>query len=280
MKSKVSIIIPCYNNKNTIYQTVESVYNQTHKNIEIIVIDDGSEEDIENEINFFNTNDNFYYEKIKNSGVSFARNLGVKKASGDFLLFLDADDLIDSTYIEKCLSSYENDNNLKIVYSEARFFDAEESKWDIPKYDGLKRLLIGNCIPVCAIIKKEDFEKANGFDTNLDFYEDWDLWISILKNGGTVHQIKEELFFYRKHKIEKSASDKATKNKKTHAHNRLKIYAKHVELYDTYFNNFEYLFLSQFKFKEIVDRNYYLENKLKKIESNIFYKLFKKFSLK
>ena len=273
MKAKVSIIIPCYNSLNTINETIQSAYNQTYENIEVIVIDDGSTEQIKNNIEVFFSKENFIYEKIKNSGVSFARNLGAEKSSGSYLLFLDSDDLIHPTYIEKCITYFEKTKDTKIVYSEARLFDAEDKKWELPKYEGLEKLLIGNCIHVSALIKKIDFVNANGFDTNLVFYEDWNLWISILKKGGQVHQIEEELFFYRKHKFEKSASDKAAINKKIHAHNRLKIYMNHVELYDTYFNDFEYFFLSHFENKKLLERNYFLEKKLKKIKKNYLFKM-------
>jgi glycosyltransferase involved in cell wall biosynthesis len=262
-KDLVSIVIPCYNNVSTIVETLNSIINQTYKNIEIVIIDDGSVEDIQTKIKHFINNNSVVLKKQENKGVSAARNYGASLAKGIYLLFIDADDMILPRYIEKCVSEFDQNPALKIVYSEARFFDRENGTWNLPKYIDFKNFLIGNCIFISALIKKEDFDNADGFDTSLDFYEDWDLWISILKKGGSVYQIPEELFLYRKHNDNSSASDKADNLKNIHSKNRLKIYNKHYDSFTEHFGDFEFIFLRQFEIKKLLQQ-------LEKDEQDIF----------
>ncbi len=247
---KISIIIPFYNNISTIKETLDSVINQTYTNTEIILVDDGSTEKIGEVIESYILEKKIFYLRQTNKGVSVARNFGASNSTGDYLVFLDADDLIEKTYLEKCINEFDKNQDVKIVYSLAKTFGREDKNWEIGSFTNLKKLLIGNCIFVSAMIKKIDFENINGFDTKLDFYEDWDLWISILKDGGNVIQIQEYLFFYRTHADLSSVSDKATKSKKIHVQNRLKIYLKHYELYEKLFTHFEEIFLSYIDYVE------------------------------
>lgn len=243
-QKKISIIIPFYNNKSTIKETLDSVINQTYTNTEIILVDDGSTEKIEEDIKPYLSEKNILYFRQNNKGVSFARNFGASISTGDYLVFLDADDLIEKTYLEKCIGEFNKNQNVKIVYSLAKIFGRDNKIWELGSFTNLKNFLIGNCIFVSAMIKKIDFENINGFDTKLDFYEDWDLWISILKDGGDVIQIQEYLFFYRTHANYSSASDKAAKSKNIHTKNRFKIYSKHYDLYEKLFTDFEDIFLT------------------------------------
>ena len=261
----VSVIIPCYNNQDTIIETLESVINQTFKKVEIILVDDGSEQDIQNKVSNFIENRKIIFFKQDNKGVSHARNYGAKHATGDFFVFLDADDILVDTYIEKCVAVFKQDSTIKIVYSQANLFGRENKKWEIPAYENLHSFLIGNCIFVTAMLKKEDFIKANGFDTELDFYEDWDLWISILKNGGNVFQIPETLFLYRTHESLTSTSDKANNLKRIHALNRLKIYLKHYDIYEKEFEHFEEIFLTHIERTHRVKKKKWYSNLKNKI---------------
>lgn len=111
MKNKVSIIIPVYNAEKYISRCIESVLEQSYKNIEIILVNDGSKD---NSLNILKKFDSIS-EKIvvidkKNSGVSETRNKGIETASGDFILFLDADDYLDKNYVENLLKTIKKNN--------------------------------------------------------------------------------------------------------------------------------------------------------------------------
>jgi len=278
LKDKISVIIPCYNNKSTIIETIKSVQNQTYKNFEIIVIDDGSTENIYTIIEPFLKNSNISFYSQQNKGVSSARNTGASFASGKYLLFLDADDLIEETYIEKAIIEIEKDFKVKLVYPKCRFIGRKNESWVLPSYENFKNFLIGNCIIVSSVIRKEDFDKTNGFDESLTFYEDWDLWISILKEGGTVKQLNEELFFYRLRDDFSSASDNHSVN--MHANNRLKVYLKHYDLYTDYFGNFEHIFLHYINEIESQKTIENLSNKINRFKKTNWYKIYKIFSKK
>lgn len=231
MKELVSIIIPYYKGEENIKETLLSVCNQTYKNIEIILVNDGSERGfVENLVK-----ENPIFEKIKmlhqeNRGQSAARNNGAKIANGKYLLFLDCDDVLDVTFVEKTVAIAQTYADVRIIYSKAKYFGARKGEWKLPDYE-TKSFLEGNCIPITSLIYKDDFLHIGGFDPNLNFYEDWDLFISIIKNGGKVYRINEYLFFYRIHAKESSLTDKSKRNPNILSENNFKIYCKHYEFY-------------------------------------------------
>ena len=106
MKQKVSIIVPIYNSELYLNKCIESLLNQTYSNIEIVLINDGSTDNSENICNEYRKNDNrieYYYKK--NEGVAIARNYGIKKASGEYIMFVDSDDYISLDYIKSMLDA-------------------------------------------------------------------------------------------------------------------------------------------------------------------------------
>jgi glycosyltransferase involved in cell wall biosynthesis len=229
----VSVIVPCYNNQNTVCETIESIKNQTHKFVQIIVINDGSTDsslDLIQNYKQKNPTLNMVIDSQKNQGPSSARNNGVKKAIGDYLVFLDADDLISTEYLEKCLLIFENDKKVNLVYSNASFFGTKTGEWKLPNFK-ISDFLIINCIPIFAMVSHKNFIEIGGFDVNLTFVEDHELWIRILeKFGEKVYKIPENLFFYRKDIEKKSLTDNHKKDNLSEK-SMLYIYNKHYDYY-------------------------------------------------
>jgi glycosyltransferase involved in cell wall biosynthesis len=197
MSSKVSVIITCYNQGKYLNDTVKSVLQQTYKNIEIIIVNDGSTDPrtlkILSTISWINTN----LITIENSGVSAARNLGIEKSTGDYILILDGDDLIESTYIEKSVIALDQDIETKVVCCRVKFIGKKRKELHLPEYS-IERLLVQNTMIITSMFRKTDFLLTKGFNSNMkEGFEDWDFWISLLKDGGKVHKINELLFFYR-----------------------------------------------------------------------------------
>ena len=104
MNKKVSVIIPVYNAENYISKCLESILNQSYKNIEIVVINDGSTDKSEELIKAYQDKDNrIVYLSQKNSGPSVARNNGIGHSTGEYLVFIDSDDIAERTYVELLL---------------------------------------------------------------------------------------------------------------------------------------------------------------------------------
>ncbi len=108
----ISVIIPAYNAEAFIEQAINSVLNQTYNNVEMIIVDDGSTDNTSNLILNKYTNNKIKLFKQINSGVSIARNTGIKNASGEYCLFLDADDWIEEDCVELLLSSCKQNNGI------------------------------------------------------------------------------------------------------------------------------------------------------------------------
>ncbi len=263
MNPNVSVIIPYYNNELHISETLESIYAQTFAPAEVIVTDDGS---VQRSADFLDTLSEKYKDLIiihkENEGPSATRNTGAARATGNYLLFVDADDIIDNTFIEKTVQVMLADPAVKLVYTKGENFGAKTGEWVLPEYS-LHRILFENCIPVTALMYRSDFEKAGGFDRHLNFFEDWDLWLTLIKNGGKVYRIDEILFFYRRREESNSLSDHIKGNKERISDNFFKIYSKHYVFYkqhNIYFIDFFQAAADNFRFR----KKYY----------NIFYKKF------
>lgn len=198
-QAKLSVVIPFYNLGDTIEQSIQSILKSSYKNIEIIVVNDGS--DNLASIKKLKELENKYELKILhkiNSGLADSRNFGAQAASGDYLAFLDADDTVEPEYFAKAiklLSSYEN---LHFVGCWAQYFGESNDIWPAfnpePPY-----LLYHNMINSSALVyKKESFLKF-GLNKKKMLYgmEDYESLINMVKNGARGVALPEVLWNYR-----------------------------------------------------------------------------------
>ena len=234
MNSLVSIVVPAYNASNTIFETLDSIYNQTYKNFECIVVDDGSadSDQLYKIIEGFLSLENFSYVRKENGGVSSARNLGASKALSEFLMFIDSDDMIAPTYVEKCLDEYKKNPELSLVCTNVQEFERSTRKISHDNVP-LSKFIFHNAIfPCIALIRTENFRKSGGYDEGLKVCEDWNLYISLLKENATYRVIDEHLYFYRKRNDQTSLTDQID-NQTISMNTALnKKFENHRELYD------------------------------------------------
>lgn len=216
MSSKVSVVIPIYNQAQFLAETFESVLKSSYKEIEIIIVDDGSQDDSAKVALGLQEK---YPEKVtfiqqENSGPAKARNEGIKKAVGKYILPLDGDDLISTTYIENAVKILDANESVKVVYSEAEKFGDKGGKWKLKPFS-LKALSLDNMIFVSAFYRKKDWEKTGGYDEKMTWgWEDWEFWINLLKSGGEVIKLPETGFYYRIRKnSRRKSTNKASKQK-------------------------------------------------------------------
>lgn len=194
MKTTLSVIIPVFNGEKYIKKAVDSVLNQTFLPQEILIVNDGSTDKTKSIIEEYQKSySNLRCVHKTNGGLSSARNTGIKEAKGDFLAFLDADDLWEKTKLEKQMQVFQNSKfkDLGVVYCDYYNFDEKGNRIKDSEYFQLnesikgniyKQLIVGNLVASSGsgvLIKKECFEKVGFFDEKLKACEDWDMWFRI-----------------------------------------------------------------------------------------------------
>jgi glycosyltransferase involved in cell wall biosynthesis len=228
----VSVIIPCYNDGKFLNECLSSVYNQTYKSLEIVIVNDGSTDDFTNNLL---KNASLPLSKIlniKHSGPATARNTGIKVANGKYILPLDADDKIHPTYIEKAVAILEEQEITGIVYCQAEYFGNLDGRWELPPYS-LEVMLLDNVIFTTSLFRKTDWENVNGYDESLKHgMEDYDFWLSLIEIGNEVVQIPEVLFYYRIK--DKSRTNKFNEKLEQVQDTYLRIYRNHPRLFSKY----------------------------------------------
>lgn len=182
---EISIIIPVYNAQKTLARCLESIFNQTFKNFEIIAVNDGSTDQSLKLLNRFQ--DKITIITQPNQGAAKARNTGAKVALGKFLLFCDADIILKPEMLETMAKTLKNQPRASYVYSSFKFGFKKFTLWPFDK-EKLKQLPY---IHTTSLIRKEHFP---GFDKNLKRLQDWDLWLVMLERGQIGHYIPKVLF--------------------------------------------------------------------------------------
>ena len=262
----ISIIVPCYNQAQYLNECLQSVLDQTFLDWECIIVNDGSLDNTEDVANKWIAKDSrFQLLKKENGGLSSARNAGIEIAKGEWILPLDADDKIGNQYLE--LAEKEFNNGYTVIYCNAELFGAENGFWNLPSYSALQ-LASGNPIFCTAFFQKKNWAKVGGYDTNMIHgLEDWEFWIDILKNGGTVKKLEEIEFYYRK----KSTS--MISNLQLKGKNEMIRYMekKHFEFFQQQLGSILDLYNDKLHFEKLAnERLQNLESKRVKIVNKLF----------
>lgn len=178
-------------------QTIDWVLASDYPNFEVIIVDDGSGDSSACiAAKYLDSHNHILLMTIPNQGVSTARNTGIQRAKGKYILPVDADDMITPSYISEAVNVLETQPNVKVVTAEAEFFGDKTGLWKLPPFD-LSLLARKNHIAAIALYRKEDWAKAGGYATAMMGREDWDFWISMLKDGGEVVRLPIIGFKYR-----------------------------------------------------------------------------------
>ncbi len=196
----LSVVIPYYNLGSLLNETLKSVLNSTYKEMEIIIVNDGSNdkeslkilEKIERE-----NNPKIKIIHTENQGLATARNKGASEANGEFLAFVDADDLIDKEFFKKAIRILKSYKNVSFVYSWVEYFGDLQDVW--PTYNAeFPYLLAHNMINANLVLKYEEFMNKGLNKKEMKYgLEDYEAWINILANGGIGVAIPEVLVKYR-----------------------------------------------------------------------------------
>lgn len=207
----VSVIIACFNDVKYIGQAVDSVRAQTYKNIEIIVVDDGSDKKTKAVLKEMEAKIDILIAQ-ENKGVSAARNRGIELAKGPYIFILDSDDFLESTLIEKAVLQFVKSKEVRIVSCYANLINDKNAKFLKTEGGSLVSFLNNNCALGTSMYLKEDILAIHGYDENMHLgFEDWELNIRIMALGGSAKVIKEPLYNYR---IKKKSRNVVAKRKR------------------------------------------------------------------
>lgn len=200
----VSVVIPCHNDNKTIGKAVESVLNQSYKDVEIIIIDNGR--DVRPDLEpYIKENDNIKIFRASDAlGVARARNMGVQKSNGEYVAFLDADDYWAEDKLQKQLkvmTDFELNGEKPLLCFSGRQFVSEKGKVlnhyigckKIVRYEDIIRTNQINCSSV--ILRRED-AISNEFPDG-ELHEDYAAWLKLLSGGGYAAGINQPLLYYR-----------------------------------------------------------------------------------
>ena len=245
---KVSVIIPTYNCARYIGEAIDSVLNQTYRGFEIIVADDGSTDNTKDILKPYINDELIHYIYQPNHGPSAARNTGINVARGEYIAFLDADDLWVPTKLEKQVNFLDNNMNVALVFSDVCLFDetgimSDSFLKDKKKLKGIPissdssiggvfarnifdDLLQENFIPTkTVVVRKNCIEEVGGFDETLFSVEDLDMWLRISR-AYEIGYIKGSLAQKRQHNANIGSNQKLALESKIRVLNKmLKMYS-------------------------------------------------------
>ena len=235
MNPKVSVIVPCYNQAQFLAETLDSVLAQTHKNWECIIVNDGSTDNTETvAMDYCDRDKRFVYHKKENGGLSSARNAGLDIAQGDYVQFLDSDDILLPNKLEYQIRAMETDNLDVCVCHHSMFTTDINQTWENffsqSIYDLTYHGFVYNwgetfVIAIHSGLFSHSFLKSSHihFDEHVYALEDWLFWVSIIRAKGTICEIQDKLTLYR---VQTSSM---THDKKRMQSNRLRVYLRMYE---------------------------------------------------
>lgn len=212
----ISVIMPFYNDKLYIKQAVTSVLNQTFPCFELLIIDDGSqdEESLKELENVSKLDDRIKVFHKENGGLASARDFGAEKSSeiSKYLFFLDSDDVIEKTYLECAYWTLETNKKAAWAYTDSVGYEALEYTWN--KWFDSEEMKKTNNLVATALVRKKDFWDVNGYELReKSVSEDWNFWLKMIAKGKIPVRMNFYGFWYRR-KRTSSELARAKANKK------------------------------------------------------------------
>lgn len=207
----VSIIMPSYNHGKYIKESIDSVINQTYTNWELIIVDNNSIDNTDTIISSFNDSRITVF-KISNEGIiAKSRNMGLRNAHGEYVAFLDSDDIWNENKLERQLKIFDKYSDVAIVGSKCKTFPKIINNLNINKdlFVTFDLLLKYNVFINSSVIIRNSNDRSILLDESerIIGYEDYDLWLKILNKKAYGYIINEDLIYYRVHDSQISSSD-------------------------------------------------------------------------
>ena len=225
----VTIVIPILNYGDFLLDTIASVERVVSVPYELIIVNDGSHDRHTVDLLACLRRAGYRIIDQDNHGLAEARNRGIREANCEIILPLDADNRLRPGFVEAALEVLMRDESVMAVYGDRREFGLRSGRVAVGVPD-LNRLLCGNYIDACAVIRLEAWRACGGYDPKLPIQgqEDWDLWLSMLERGFTLHRLDMETFDYR---VRPDSMMSTIVDPKAQVINERYVLAKHAPLY-------------------------------------------------
>ena len=207
---KVSIIIPTYNREKFIGRALESVLAQTYKDYEIIVIDDGSQDQTRDVVRQYGGNIKYVYQQ--NGGSSSARNRGIQESTGEYIAFLDSDDIWIPEKLAIQVEILDKNKSIGIVCSRMPIFDKEGKQIGFKPQEHIGKDFIalithwGDLPTSTVMTRRECFDKVGLFDTSLKTIQDFDMWLRIASRYDIYEYRDKCLARYFRHGVQNTGN--------------------------------------------------------------------------
>lgn len=197
-KGLVSIVLPTYNGSRYIAQSIESCLNQTHDNIELIIVNDASTDSTEEIITSYQDTRIIYLNNSENLGLAESLNVGFSESRGEYLTWTSDDNYYVQDALSKMLSELIKTRGTDFVYANYNRIDKNGKLIDKMQVDKSLCLLRENCIGPCFLYKRKVYEKIGGYDPGFFLAEDYEYWIRILKHFR-MKNLNDYLYYFRLH---------------------------------------------------------------------------------
>lgn len=195
----VTVIIPAHNYGEYISEAIESVLKQTYRNIEVIVVDDGSTDDTREIVAKYPLARYVFQEHRGNMTPARAKNLGIELSRGNYICFTDADDKLSPMYVEKCVSEIEKDRRIGFVWAGKQEFGESNQVYMPRKLRHISCILAGAGGALGPMLVRREAYVDTLHDENLHGREDWDMAIRLMRKGWKWKTIQEALVCVRVH---------------------------------------------------------------------------------
>lgn len=196
---KVSIVLPTYNGQKYVKEAIESCLNQTHRNIELIIVDDGSTDATAKIVSKIEDSRIRFTQLKQNSGSSVALNNGFSLSTGEYLTWTSDDNLYESNAIEVMVSYLGKNKDVDFVYANYHFIDKDGIIIKSMPVEPPCNLLERNCIGPCFMYRRKIYEAIGEYNPFLFRTEEYEYWLKILKSKYKMLPINRFLYKYRLH---------------------------------------------------------------------------------
>lgn len=229
----VSIIMPCYNAQKTLAKTLDSIFSQTYTSFKLYCINDGSTDNTQSILDEYQNKfkDRMWVLSQKNKGQTISKNIGIQQSQGEYIAFIDSDDLWDPKKLDIQLSAMRADPEVGLSYTDGYYIDADDIQHEKIGIDPIlqgqcfKRILMGNAIVASSVmIRRSIINKIGLFDETLTACENWELWTRIA-SVCPLKALPDPLTYYRRHDANMSHNfEKMVTNRLRVVHNNIARY--------------------------------------------------------